>query len=142
MTSESNTWLPTPKAAEALGLNPGTLKRYYGHDAGVTKIDDLYGIEWAYIPHFYYNFYVYQYATSIAAGSLFAEDILARKKGAVDRYLGLLEAGGSDEPYLLLQRAGVDLAKAAPYDATARRMERIMDQMESILAKQEKRSRR
>jgi oligoendopeptidase F len=114
------------------------LKRYYGHDQGVTKIDDLYGIEWAYIPHFYYNFYVYQYATSIAASSLFAEDILAKKKGAVDRYLGLLEAGGSDDPYLLLKSAGVDLASPDPYDATARRMDKIMDQMEAILAKKAK----
>ena len=125
--------------AELSAVYLDILKRYYGHDAGVTHIDDLYGIEWAYIPHFYYNFYVYQYATSIAAGSLFAEDILAKKKGAVERYLGLLKAGASDEPTVLLQRAGVDLASAAPYDATAHRMERIMDQMEAILAKREKR---
>lgn len=113
----------------------GILKRYYGHDAGVTHIDDAYAVEWAYIPHFYYNFYVYQYATSIAASSLLAEDVLSKKPGAVDRYLGLLRAGGSDDPYLLLQRAGVDMATPAPYDALARRMNRIMDQIEAILTK-------
>lgn len=111
------------------------LKRYYGHDAGVTRIDDAYAIEWAYIPHFYYNFYVYQYATSIAAASLLAEDVQTRKPGAVDRYLTLLRAGGSDDPYVLLKAAGVDMATPAPYDAIARRMDRIMDEIEGILAK-------
>jgi oligoendopeptidase F len=113
------------------------LKRYYGAKDGVTRIDDLYGVEWAYIPHFYYNFYVYQYATSIAASSLFAEDVLAKKPGAVDRYLTLLRAGGSDDPYVLLKTAGVDMATPAPYDALARRMDKIMDEIEAILAKRE-----
>ncbi|MFZ5476260.1 MAG: oligoendopeptidase F [Myxococcota bacterium] len=111
------------------------LKRYYGHDAGVTRIDDAYATEWAYIPHFYYNFYVWQYATSISAASLLAEDVLAGKPGAVDRYLTLLRAGGSDDPYVLLKNAGVDMATPAPYDAIARRMDRIMDEIEAILAK-------
>ena len=53
----------------------------------MVKIDDLYAIEWAYIPHFYNAFYVFQYATSIAAGSLFADDILAGKPGAREKYL-------------------------------------------------------
>lgn len=111
------------------------LKRYYGAAAGVTRIDDLYAIEWSYIPHFYYNFYVYQYATSIAAASLFSEDILAGKKGAVERYLGLLKSGASDDPYVLLKNAGVDMATPAPYDALAHRMDAIMDQMEAIRAR-------
>lgn len=114
------------------------LKRYYGHDAGVTRIDDAYAIEWAYIPHFYYNFYVYQYATSIAASSLLAEDVLQGKPGAVDRYLSLLRAGGSDDPYVLLKKAGIDMATSAPYDAVARRMEKIMDEIEVLLAKKMK----
>jgi oligoendopeptidase F len=111
------------------------LKRYYGDKQGVTHIDDAYGVEWAFIPHFYYNFYVYQYATSIAASSLLSEDVLAKKPGALERYLDLLRAGGSDDPYVLLQKAGVDMATAAPYDAIARRMNTIMDEMEGILKK-------
>lgn len=114
------------------------IRRYHGSAQGITRIDDAWGVEWAYIPHFYYNFYVYQYATSIAASSLLAEDILAGKPGAVDRYLGLLEAGGSDDPYVLLKNAGVDMATAAPYDALARRMDKIMDEIEAILAKKGK----
>ena len=108
------------------------LRRYHG-DA--VKIDDLYAIEWAYIPHFYNQFYVFQYATSIAAGSLFADDILANRPGARERYLKLLSAGGSDYPYELVKAAGVDLATPAPYSAIAARMNRIMDEIEAILAK-------
>jgi oligoendopeptidase F len=110
----------------------GILRRYHG-DA--VKIDDLYGIEWAYIPHFYNAFYVYQYATSIAASSLFAQRIVAGEPGAREGYLDLLRAGGSDYPYELVKRAGVDLAQPAPYQALAARMNAIMDRIEAILAR-------
>jgi len=112
------------------------LKRYHGHDQGIVKIDDTVTVEWAYIPHFYYNFYVYQYATSIAASQAFALKIKQGEPKAVETYLGLLKAGGSDHPYALVKRAGVDLASPAPYRALAARMEGIMDQIEAILAKQ------
>src|SRR5438105_7162238 len=111
------------------------LRRYHGEAQGVVKIDDLYTIEWAYIPHFYNAFYVFQYATSISAGSLFADDILAGKPGARERYLKLISSGGADYPYDLVKKAGVDLANRAPYDAVAKRMNRIMDDMEAILAR-------
>ena len=55
------------------------LKEYYGHDKGVCQIDDLYTVEWAYIPHFYYNFYVYQYSTSFTAATALAEEIAQRR---------------------------------------------------------------
>jgi oligoendopeptidase F len=113
------------------------LKRYHGHDEGVLTIDDAYALEWAYIPHFYNSFYVYQYATSLAAANLFADRILANEAGAVETYLNLLKAGGADDPHQLVLAAGVDLASPAPYQATARRMNAIMDRMEAILAKRE-----
>ena len=113
------------------------LRRYHGHDAGVLTIDDLYTVEWAFIPHFYYNFYVYQYATSLAASSLFAEAVLQGRPGAVENYMNLLKAGGSDYPYELLKRAGVDMATAAPYQAVFTRMNAIMDQIEGILDRRE-----
>lgn len=125
-----------PLTGEALTKTYGEiLRRYHGDAQGVLKIDDLYAIEWAYIPHFYSSFYVYQYATSIAAGALFADDILAAKQGAREKYLGLLSAGGSGYPYQLVKAAGVDLATPAPYDALARRMNGIMDEIEKILAR-------
>ncbi|HMB75886.1 MAG TPA: oligoendopeptidase F [Kiloniellaceae bacterium] len=112
------------------------LRRYHGHDEGVLTIDDLYTVEWAYIPHFYYNFYVYQYATSLAASSLLAEAVIQGRPGAVENYLNLLKAGGSDYPYELLKRAGVDMATAEPYRAVFARMNAIMDQIEEILDRQ------
>jgi oligoendopeptidase F len=111
------------------------LKRYHGDAAGVVHVDDVDCVECAYIPHFYGAFYVYQYATSIAASSLFAARVLANEPGARDRYLALLRAGSSDNPYELVKRAGVDLATPAPYRALVARMNANMDEMESILAK-------
>jgi oligoendopeptidase F len=111
------------------------LRRYHGDREGVVKIDDLYTVEWAYIPHFYTSFYVFQYATSIAASSLFAEAILNGEPGARERYLNLLRAGNSDYPYEMVKNAGVDLASPAPYRAVVARMNRIMDEMEKILGK-------
>jgi oligoendopeptidase F len=111
------------------------LKRYHGDQQGVVKIDELYSVEWAFIPHFYNAFYVFQYATSIAAGNMFASDILQGKPAARERYLSILRAGGSRYPYELVKEAGVDLATPAPYQALVARMNSIMDQIESILAK-------
>jgi oligoendopeptidase F len=111
------------------------LKRYHGDKEGVVKIDDLYSIEWAFIPHFYNRFYVFQYATSITAGNMFATEILQGTPGVRERYLNILRAGGSRYPYELVKEAGVDLATPAPYQALAARMNSIMDQIESILAK-------
>lgn len=114
------------------------LRRHHGDAEGVMKIDDLVTIEWAYIPHFYRSFYVYQYSTSIAASQAFAEKIIKGEAGAVDTYLTLLKAGGSDHPYELVKKAGVDLATPAPYRALVARMNSIMDQIEAILNKEGK----
>jgi oligoendopeptidase F len=115
------------------------LRRYHGDKEGVVKIDDLYAVEWAYIPHFYHAFYVFQYATSITASSLLADAVLRGEPGARERYLRLLSAGGSDYPYELVKAAGVDLATPAPYRALAARMNRIMDEMEAIQARRRSR---
>jgi oligoendopeptidase F len=111
------------------------LKRYHGAAEGVVAINDGYCTEWAYIPHFYNSFYVYQYATSIAASSLFADQVGRGEPGALQRYLDLLRAGSSDYPYELVKKAGVDLATPAPYQALVARMNTIMDEIEAVLAK-------
>ncbi len=125
-----------PVAGEALTKTYcDILKRYHGVAEGVVAIDDNYCVEWAYIPHFYRPFYVYQYATSIAASSLFAQKVARGEPGALKRYLDLLRAGGSDYPYELVKTAGVDLATPAPYQALVARMNAIMDEIEAILVK-------
>jgi len=110
----------------------GLLKRYCGDAEGAMKIDPLYGIEWAYIPHFYSGFYVYQYATSMAGAAQFTDAIIKEGKPAADRFLALLKAGGSDYPYELYKRAGIDMATPAPYQALIAGMARIMDEIEVL----------
>jgi len=109
------------------------LKRYHGHDEGVVIIDDLYTNEWMFIPHFYFNMYVFQYATSQTAGTALYAKIVEDGKSGVDNYKNLLRAGGSDYPYTLLSNAGVDLAQPGPYRAVVAKMNAIMDEMEQIL---------
>jgi oligoendopeptidase F len=109
------------------------LKRYHGHDEGVVIIDDLYTNEWLFIPHFYRNMYVFQYATSKTAGTALYEKIVNEGEAGVENYKNLLKAGGSNYPYVLLAEAGVDLAKPEPYEAIVRKMNAIMDEMERLL---------
>jgi oligoendopeptidase F len=116
----------------------GLLRKYYGEKEGAMKVDPAYCIEWAFIPHFYYGFYVYQYATSMAGAAQFADAIEHEGKSARDRYIAMLKAGGSDYPYTLYKKAGLDMASPAPYEALAARMNRIMDQIEAIEAKKGK----
>ena len=109
------------------------VRRYHGSDDGVLAYDPAYAIEWAFIPHFYRNFYVFQYATSIAGGTMFAERFLNGDQAARDDYLAVLSAGGSRYAYELLKEYGIDLATDAPYDALIARMDRVMDEIEEIL---------
>ena len=108
-------------------------KKYYGHDRAICIVDDEIRSEWAYIPHFYYNFYVYQYATSFTASSAISEKILSGENNAVESYLKLLSSGGSDYPINLLKTAGIDMTTAEPLNLTMKKMNRVMDEMEQIL---------
>jgi oligoendopeptidase F len=109
------------------------LRRYHGHDEGIVIIDDLYTNEWMFVPHFYFNMYVYQYATSKTAGTALYAKIVEDGEAGVENYKNLLRAGGSNYPYLLLVEAGVDLTKPEPYLAIVAKMNAIMDEMESLL---------
>ena len=113
------------------------LRRYHGHDEGVVNIDDLYTNEWMFVPHFYYNMYVFQYATSQTAGAALYAKIKEDGAAGVENYKNLLRAGGSDYPYALLSNAGVDLAKPGPYRAAVAKMNAIMDEMERLLEERE-----
>jgi len=116
------------------------LRTYYGDAQNVCRIDPLYAIEWAYIHHFYYNFYVYSYSTSIVASSSIASGILAEARAkkpsskARDAYLAMLSSGSSKYPIDLLKGAGVDMTTSAPFKAAIAEMNRVMDEMERVLA--------
>jgi oligoendopeptidase F len=104
--------------------------RYFGPD---MVVDDEIDIEWARIPHFYRDFYVYQYATGYAAASAFAKNILENGETAVEKYKGFLKAGGSDYPINVLKKAGVDMTTAAPLEATVNRFNELLDMLEELI---------
>ncbi len=110
-------------------------KRYYGHDQGVCVVDDYIAHEWSYIPHFYRDFYVFQYATSFTASSALAAKVKSGDEAAKKRYLAFISSGGSKYPIELLKEAGVDMTTDEPLDLTMKEMNRVMDEMEAILAR-------
>jgi oligoendopeptidase F len=125
-----------PLTGDALAkLYAEITKKYYGHDKSVCIVDDYIQHEWSFIPHFYRNFYVYQYATSFTASAALSEKVLAGDPNATKRYLTFLSAGGSKYPIDLLKDAGVDMTTDEPLNLTLQKMNRVMDEMEKILAK-------
>ena len=110
-------------------------RKYYGHDKGVSVVDDYVAHEWSYIPHFYRDFYVYQYATSFTASLALAEKVKSGDPAATRRYLTFLRSGGSKYPIDLLKDAGVDMTTNEPLDLLMKAMNRVMDDMEKLLAK-------
>jgi oligoendopeptidase F len=111
-------------------------RKYYGHAQGVCVVDDYVAHEWSFIPHFYRDFYVYQYATSFTASSALGEKIKAGGAAgaeATKRYLAFLGSGGSKYPIDLLRDAGVDMRTDEPLQLTMREMNRVMDEMEKLL---------
>ena len=111
------------------------VKKYYGHDQGVCIVDDYVANEWAFIPHFYNSFYVFQYATSFTASSALSEKVLSGEPGATERYLKFISSGKSKYPIDLLKDAGVDMTTDEPLELTVKKMNRVMDEMEKLLDK-------
>ena len=125
-----------PLTGDALSkLYAEITKKYYGHDKGVCIVDDYIQYEWSFIPHFYRNFYVYQYATSFTASAALSEKVLAGDPAATKRYLTFLSSGGSKYPIDLLKDAGVDMTSDEPLNLTLQKMNRVMDEMEKLIAK-------
>ena len=123
-----------PITGEALAkLYLDITRRYYGHAEGIVVVDDYVRHEWSYIPHFYSDFYVFQYATSFTAAEMLASQVLAGDEEATRRYLTFISSGGSKYPIDLLKEAGVDMATDEPLDVTMGTMNRIMDEIEAIL---------
>jgi oligoendopeptidase F len=110
-------------------------RKYYGHDRGVSVVDDYIANEWSFIPHFYRDFYVFQYATSFMASEALAAKVKAGDQTAKERYLKFLSAGGSRYPIDLLREAGVDMTTDEPLDLTIKTMNRVMDEMEAIIGR-------
>lgn len=106
-------------------------KKYFGDD---MVVDEEIGLEWARIPHFYYNYYVYQYATGLSAATALSKQILEEGQPAVDRYINnFLKAGSSDYPIEVLKAAGVDMTSAQPIEEACQVFEEKLNELESLL---------
>ncbi len=108
------------------GLN----KKYYGDQIIIDKEID---IEWARIPHFYYNFYVYQYATGFSAAIALSQKILQKGEIAVGRYLDFLKSGSADYPINLLKRAGVDMRTELPIQNALTIFTNLVERMKGLI---------
>ena len=105
--------------------------KYYGSD---IVVDDEIAIEWARIPHFYYNFYVYQYATSFSASMAISKMILEEGKPAVERYLKFLSGGCTKSPIELLKDAGVDMTTKKPISEALKTFGELIKELDDLSA--------
>lgn len=111
---------------------------YYGHDKGVVEVDEYIQNEWASIPHFFLNYYVYTYSTGMIASMALSDMVLNGKKAEQEKYLNFLKAGGSRYPLDTLKEAGVDMTTPAPYEAAFKRIGEIVTEMEKIVKRLKK----
>ncbi|OCA89961.1 oligoendopeptidase F [Pradoshia sp. D12] len=107
-------------------------KKYFGDD---IVIDEEIGLEWSRIPHFYYNYYVYQYATGFSAAAALSKQILEEGQPAVTRYIEFLKAGSSDFPIEVLKKAGVDMTSPNPVEEACKVFEDKLNELEALLDK-------
>ena len=107
-------------------------RQYYGHDKGICELNDMVGVEWTRVPHFYYNFYVFQYTTGLVASMALSNMVLNGGQEAQTKYLNLLKSGGSDYAIPLLKNAGVDMTKKDAYNAAFKQFDYFVTEMEKI----------
>ncbi len=107
-------------------------QKYWGEN---MTVDEEEGYSWARIPHFYYNFYVYQYATSFAASQALVEKIKKEGQPAIEKFLNFLHAGCSKYSIDILKDAGVDMSSPEPVLSVIRKMNSLLDELEELLAK-------
>ncbi|MEI2354873.1 oligoendopeptidase F [Mesobacillus zeae] len=107
-------------------------RKYFGTEC--MEIDEEIGLEWSRIPHFYYNYYVYQYATGFSAATALSKQILEEGSPAVNRYIEFLKSGSSDYPIEVLKRAGVDMTSPQPVEDACKVFEKKLAEMEDILS--------
>lgn len=105
-------------------------QKYWGPNMVIDEEEEY---TWARVPHFYYNFYVYQYATGFAASQVLANNVKNNAQTTVDKYINFLKAGSSDYPINILKNAGVDMNSPDPVLAVTNKMNDILDEMETLI---------
>ncbi|MBO0480839.1 oligoendopeptidase F [Candidatus Enterococcus courvalinii] len=120
-----------PLTSEYLSESYGKLNtKYYGP---AVEEDPEIKYEWSRIPHFYYNYYVFQYATGFSAASALAKKIWTKEPNALDNYLAYLKAGNSDYPVEVMKKAGVDMTQAAYIEDAMAMFEKRLDELEALI---------
>lgn len=123
-----------PLTSELLSKEYYALNKLYFGDQHII-LDEEIQMEWARVPHFYYNYYVFQYATGISAAVALSTQILTEGQPAVERYLSFLKAGCSDFPIEVLKKAGVDMTTTKPVEQACKVFEETLNEMERLLLK-------
>lgn len=111
---------------------------YYGHDKGVTEVGDYIQNEWSGVPHFYMNYYVFQYSTGMIASMALADRVLGNVPQARDKYLTMLKSGGNNYPLEILKLAGIDMTTPEPGIAALKRFNDLVGEMEKIVERLKK----
>lgn len=121
-----------PLTADFLSKNYAELnEKYYGP----VENDEAIQFEWARIPHFYYNYYVYQYSTGFCAATALADKIINNEEGALERYLDYLKAGSSDFPIEVMKKAGVDMTQKEYLERAMNVFEQRLNELEEVMKK-------
>jgi len=110
-------------------------REYYGHDKGIMEVGDYIQSEWSWIPHFFMNYYVFQYSTGMISSMALSNFVLNGTDVDREKYLTMLKSGGSDYPVEILKRAGVDITKEESFDAGFARFNSLVDEMEKLVTK-------
>jgi len=110
------------------------VRLYHGEALNTEADDAMIAAEWARIPHFYYNFYVYKYATGLSSAVALSRRILEGRPGALDAYLGFLSAGSSRRPLEILRDAGVDLETPAPVNEALDYLAETVDRLGGMMS--------
>ena len=122
---------PSRLTADVLNdLYKNIYQKYWGPEMSVPEEEQY---PWSRIPHFYYNFYVFQYATGFAASEVLAKKVKNEGADAIKKYLNFLRAGSSDYPINILKSAGVDMNSPEPVQAVSDRMNQVLNEMEELL---------
>ncbi|WXR60256.1 oligoendopeptidase F [Peptostreptococcaceae bacterium AGR-M142] len=108
----------------------GLMAKYYGDD---FEVDELAKVWWARVPHFYWNFYVYKYATGLSSGIIISENVMNGDQEKIDAYLDFLAGGGSNYPIEMLKATGVDLSSPQPVENALKKFDSLLDEFESLL---------
>lgn len=108
----------------------GLMAKYYGDD---FEVDELAKVWWARVPHFYWNFYVYKYATGLSSGIIISENVMNKDQEKIDAYLDFLAGGGSNYPIEMLKATGVDLSSPQPVENALKKFDSLLDEFESLL---------